>query len=129
MLEERNAARLLRNYKEADSIRDELREMFNVLINDRESEWWVEQLGGRGTKRRILEGEEDTSEIDGDEDTEVDDYSIVDESTEFSGVDQLTDSNNLEQLTVVELKEKLREVGLPVSGKKAELIARLISSA
>ena len=33
-----------------------------------------------------------------------------------------------ENLTVAELKELLREAGLPVSGKKAELIARLDES-
>ena len=31
----------------------------------------------------------------------------------------------VDDLTVNELKEKLREVGLPVSGKKADLIVRL----
>lgn len=35
------------------------------------------------------------------------------------------DEFEFDDLTVNELKEKLREVGLPVSGKKAELIARL----
>ena len=33
-----------------------------------------------------------------------------------------------ENLTVAELKELLRERGLPVSGKKADLIARLSES-
>ena len=31
----------------------------------------------------------------------------------------------LSKLTVVQLKEKLREAGMPVSGRKAELIERL----
>ena len=31
----------------------------------------------------------------------------------------------LDNLTVVQLKEKLREAGMPVSGRKAELIERL----
>ena len=31
----------------------------------------------------------------------------------------------LDKLTVVQLKEKLREAGMPVSGRKAELIERL----
>ena len=31
----------------------------------------------------------------------------------------------LNKLTVVQLKEKLREAGMPVSGRKAELIERL----
>jgi hypothetical protein len=32
---------------------------------------------------------------------------------------------NLESLTVAELKGKLKEAGLPVSGRKAELVERL----
>jgi len=38
------------------------------------------------------------------------------------------ESDDLATLTVVALKDKLREAGLPVSGKKAELIDRLKSS-
>jgi len=34
-------------------------------------------------------------------------------------------SENLSACTVVQLKEKLREAGLPVSGRKAELVERL----
>ena len=34
-------------------------------------------------------------------------------------------SENLASCTVVQLKEKLRSAGLPVSGRKADLIARL----
>lgn len=37
-------------------------------------------------------------------------------------------SNELATMTVVALKDKLREAGLPISGKKAELIDRLLSS-
>ena len=33
-----------------------------------------------------------------------------------------------ENMTVAELKELLKEAGLPVSGKKADLIARLVDS-
>ena len=31
----------------------------------------------------------------------------------------------LDKLTVVKLKERLKELGLPVAGRKAELVARL----
>ena len=34
-------------------------------------------------------------------------------------------ASDLESLTVIELKERLRLAGLPVSGKKSELIQRL----
>ena len=38
------------------------------------------------------------------------------------------DESALSTLTVPELKEKLREAGLPVSGRKSELIERLLNS-
>lgn len=38
-----------------------------------------------------------------------------------------TNSNDLNALTIVMLKERLREEGLPVSGKKAKLVERLCS--
>ena len=33
--------------------------------------------------------------------------------------------SDYEKMTVAELKEQLKEAGLPVSGKKADLLARL----
>jgi hypothetical protein len=41
--------------------------------------------------------------------------------------DSLDESSHLITLTVVVLKEKLRKAGLPVSGKKSELIERLLN--
>jgi hypothetical protein len=41
----------------------------------------------------------------------------------------LSSENDLAKLTVAELKEKLREAGLKVSGRKAELIERLSAGA
>jgi len=38
------------------------------------------------------------------------------------------DASTLSTLTVPELKERLREAGLPVSGKKSELIAHLVNA-
>lgn len=37
-------------------------------------------------------------------------------------------SGDLKELSVVQLKERLREVGLPVSGRKSVLVARLVGS-
>ena len=39
------------------------------------------------------------------------------------------DEDELSAMTVVELKAQLRELGLPISGKKADLIARILESA
>ena len=38
-------------------------------------------------------------------------------------------SDDYENMTVAELKELLKEQGLPVSGKKADLIERLVGAA
>jgi hypothetical protein len=38
------------------------------------------------------------------------------------------DVNTLKSLTVSALKDELKKIGLPVSGKKADLIARLIAA-
>ena len=38
------------------------------------------------------------------------------------------DEDELSSMTVVKLKARLKELGLPISGKKAELIARLLAS-
>ena len=43
----------------------------------------------------------------------------------LSRIRMLSSENDLAKLTVAELKEKLREAGLKVSGRKAELIERL----
>jgi hypothetical protein len=52
---------------------------------------------------------------------------IEDEIIVAVGTDDVT--STLSSLTVPELKERLREAGLPVSGKKSELITRLVDAA
>ena len=49
------------------------------------------------------------------------------EDLNYPGISSESTNDNLEfeNLTMIELKTKLREVGLPVSGKKAELVLRL----
>ena len=44
-------------------------------------------------------------------------------------VRMLSSDEDLSKCTVVQLKEKLRAAGLPVSGRKADLIARLTGAA
>ena len=39
---------------------------------------------------------------------------------------RMMSSDNLNAMTVVQLKERLRQANLPVSGRKAELVARLL---
>lgn len=79
-----------------------------------------------------LSEEEDLAEenvsLDGESEEAVDEESFVVNDLEIvNNDDEVAGSDNelLSSFTVVELKEKLREAGLPVSGRKAELIERL----
>ncbi|GAX13955.1 hypothetical protein FisN_5Lh138 [Fistulifera solaris] len=128
MLEERTEARLVRNFKEADEIRENLRTKFNVLISDRTSEWWVEWPLSDESSSRASGNDEYNLDVN---DVLAFDGSMVaneyeSEISESSG--NTAEASELERLTVATLRERLREAGLPVSGKKSELIARLTSS-
>ena len=140
-----------REYDTADAIRDELRDRFGVVVDDRTKEWTVEaverpQHSARYDEEEVaqddsqavsmdLNDSEDDEEAVEDEDestiesaSETEEVEEDDEST-GDGEDSVLLEEELLKLTVVVLKEKLRDVGLPVSGKKAELVARLLTEA
>ena len=50
------------------------------------------------------------------------------ESNDESSSEWKQQKQQLASLTVVVLKDKLRAAGLPVSGKKADLVERIVSS-
>ena len=58
MLEERDGLRRARDFEGADAIRNELRERFNIIIDDQEKTWWVDDGSsrrgepGRGERER-----------------------------------------------------------------------------
>jgi len=52
MLQERDDLRRSRDFNGADAIRDELREQYNVVIDDREKSWWVDSGASRERGRR-----------------------------------------------------------------------------
>lgn len=118
-IKERSVAKLNTEYERADAIRDELWEQYSVRIDDRVREWRVE-------------GDLDDSDDDSEsgpftEENDVTESDVADFQRE---ADQALDSDSVEtedlsDLKVDELKERLRAAGLPVSGKKAELIERL----
>jgi cysteinyl-tRNA synthetase len=114
-LAERHGYKVSRDYDMADAIRDELREHFNINIDDRNKEWTIDEPAGeeypieeKGSVEPALAEEDDTDDAN-------------EESTSLSLED-------LSSLTVVQLKDKLRENGLAVSGKKDELINRLLAA-
>lgn len=171
LIEERKDCKAQRNYERADEIRDELTEEYFILIDDRIKEWrYVPADGGsnyadkkfsdeakssqssafkRTQEERDLDNELDSFFDDDDKDldwgegssteeesSQVDttevasfDEDITDASEESAEGDTSETAESLAALTVPELKAQLKEAGLPVSGKKAELIDRLLSKA
>jgi len=91
------------DYSTAVAIRTELKLSYNVEINDKQGEWYVTSAN----------------------DNEAEPKSTIDTSNSPEEHDM--NEENLSKLTIPSLKEKLRNAGLPVSGKKAELIERLMN--
>lgn len=103
-----------REYEAADEIRDELKHTYGVYVNDGTLSWGI--VDGF----QIDSGSVPTLSASKDISTKG-----VNGSTEFisSGLSR----EELTVLTVPELKEILRDEGKPVSGKKAELVDRILS--
>jgi cysteinyl-tRNA synthetase len=122
-LMERSKAKANREYDIADEIRDELRDSYSVNVNDKTREWRVEifeEEDNSGGGYYPQEAQSDVATTDNSEEVARDEEepnTVVMESAE-----------DLSSLTVVELKEKLKVAGKPVSGKKADLIERLLSA-
>ena len=55
-----------------------------------------------------------------------DDENVVEEVEEFVAEEESSDAPDYASMKVAELKELLKDAGKPVSGKKDELIARLM---
>eukprot|EP00978_Attheya_sp_CCMP212_P023546 scaffold72447_cov54-Attheya_sp.AAC.3 len=126
---DRLAAKLEQDFESADAIREELWEVYSVEIDDRLKEWTAISSNKNLQQDYFddVEAPNDTS-VNGAEDI-VDELEEVDEAEEVvMEINSDVDEEELKSLTVPLLKERLREAGLPVSGKKAELIERLISA-
>jgi cysteinyl-tRNA synthetase len=112
-IDDRAQAKLDREYDLADEIRDELMKDFNVSIDDQIKEWSILSGLDKGGAAQVEEEDDTTKETS----------KAV--SLEVEQDDEATAHEDLSALTVPELKEKLRDAGLPVSGKKSELVERL----
>jgi cysteinyl-tRNA synthetase len=123
-LMERSRAKVNREYDIADDIRDELRETYSVNVNDRTREWRIEP---RDNDDNNNYAPQQTQQSEPKYEGEAEPTSVL-ESEEHVNDDDSTpgQDQDLSSLTVVELKEKLRAAGRPISGKKAELIERLL---
>jgi cysteinyl-tRNA synthetase len=144
-LKERFNFKRERYYDEADDIREDLREKFGVSIDDRTKEWSIESVAeysvaettnAEDTSDESTEVDEELDDAlesmlntDDDFEEEADEIEVTaeeEEDEEEEDEDAMTEEE-LTSLTVPSLKEKLKVAGLPVSGKKAELIARLLA--
>ena len=131
LVSERAVAKLQRDYATADSIRDVLMQRYSVSLDDRVKEWHKLDLSEQDTESLqdaefVSVGEFENNDGDDDFDSALsDEISVLDGdvTVEESPVESADD--DLDALTVPELKERLRAAGLPVSGRKAELIERL----
>jgi cysteinyl-tRNA synthetase len=145
-LKERSRCKKVRDFETADAIREELREKYNVMIDDREKEWRVNRPDFNSNRYDNDVVEEQEEPLDEDFEAEMSKLESVlsdeisatvsedteeEEEVEEEGAEEESASLSTEalsSLTVVQLKEKLREGGLPVSGKKSELVERLLAS-
>jgi len=125
-------------YHVADAIREELFQVFNVTIDDRLKEYTYHPPLVADTFRT----EETRVTNDGSEQAALQAFyqkpaevstapmeCIGDPSNHEKELsNNIVDRSDLEALTVPELKEMLRRVGLPISGRKDSLIERLLNN-
>jgi len=138
LISDRSIYRQDKEYKMADEILNQLFENYSVVVDDRTKEWKVvddtvveeddefvkgAQLSQRSAFARKARGS--SSERRVDDTTSKDTLSTKDDDVILPNEQAEEVTCDLESLTVVELKDKLRHLGLSVSGKKADLISRL----
>jgi len=130
-LTDRLMARRNRDYALADFIKEKLQEEYSVVIDDRTREWKI--ATSVKSSDLLKEGSQTvmgdtTLEISADSLIESDDATHADEKAAPEAPKEQETESHLMTLTMVVLKEKLRDAGLPVSGKKAELVERLLDT-
>lgn len=121
LLAERMEARWEARYADADAIRDELRDRYGVSIDDRYKEWSVEGSSPSPPPGGAWDEEEDEAK-------EADAEMPAGATAEVAAGASLLGEDELMALTVPALKERCREAGLRVGGRKAELVERLLEA-
>jgi len=129
-VDERMRAKRTRNFELSDGIRDELYADYDVTIHDKLNLWSVGGDFGEGQEWNYNENLAKSSrrpEGGGRGDLDLDSEKETSSSIAHEVVEEST-REELESLTVVQLKTKLRQSGLTVSGTKAKLINRLLGT-
>ncbi len=106
LIRERSQAKGEGDFGRADEIRSDLFDSFGIILDDRLKEWTI--------TINQANGPENIAKASLVEDSKVDQTSELERET-------------LSKMTVSMLREKLKAAGLPVSGRKVELIDRLLS--
>lgn len=117
-LKRRSAFKKNRDYASADEIRDALHDRFGIQIDDRTKEWRVAEL---------VPGEDNERNESSEGITTVEDNSADAQASNDGAEEIKLSTTELSTMTVIQLKEMLRSAGKPVSGKKADLVDRLLN--
>ena len=114
-----------KDYDTGHAIRVELKALYGVELDDEAGTWTVG--GGAAQDDDNDDDKEESSEfmVEGEEDEDIDEDEI--DGIEVQAESSSTGDEDLSKLTVPELKERLRDAGLKVGGKKADLIERLLT--
>lgn len=128
-----------REYAEADNIRDALQDGFSILIDDKKHEW--KAISSRSKNGMPISFKKREDEVvkddvvydpwfdDDDDDNTVATAGEMVEAEREAASEKLTMSkDDLMLLTIPLLKDKLRKAGKTVSGNKADLVEKLLST-
>jgi len=134
LIRERSQAKGEKDYSRADEIRSDLLDIYGVRLDDRLKEWSIlkhdPSITSHGSVQSATKEEDSTVNNHVQEGwgmnvqlniDEVDDFDCKNEAQTFPD-----EEKTLESLTVTKLREELKSAGLPINGRKADLIQRLI---
>jgi cysteinyl-tRNA synthetase len=121
LLAKRDELRRLRDYDGADTVRDELRFDYNVIVDDREKSWWVDDGQGdpsagrkpRGYEKTNPRGyEKDSNDADADSETAGQIETLLEgrdelrRTRDFSGADAIRDQLRDQFNVIVDDRQK-----------------------
>uniref|UniRef100_A0A7S0C5V8 SAP domain-containing protein n=1 Tax=Proboscia inermis TaxID=420281 RepID=A0A7S0C5V8_9STRA len=123
LIQKRTLAREVRDYEKADAVKGRLMTKYGVRVKDIEKEWTfsVDLLGSAPVEPKVTPAKVTADVTAKPVSLDTPDLPGTIEEQSSSPTDDVS------TLTVVQLKERLRAAGLPVSGAKSVLIERLLT--